>query len=403
MAKTCWRDARFVVPVLTIDSLLPNRFFRNKGAVAGVFLVVGLTATAIVVLGILAIWKRRKARRKRDVDLATGAKGASRTRSPLEPDEAGQDPRIYEVAVRHSPVETRSGAPGPGEESSASFGYGPSVFGSAILLNPPAQATNAGGSPEQQPHSYYPYLSSGRRSPSPGEEHPSFARGPANSSNAPPAYFSASRSYSRMRTPSPVLGGPLVSVPDSPANHMRGPPPSAYSGVIFSDNKQPSSEGHGSSMENRLGPGVESTDAPSGTVALPPIVAYAYEPEPVTWNHRIVGASPVSDTRASSPRNLQVSTVEQQQDEQQQDPQSNRGSISNHSASVYSQDWEAEPDVRPTLRVVNDPRISPELGMRLRGGLASEHSFGPRDDEDWSRRVGVCYHPCFSLNHTDCK
>ena len=398
MAKTYWRDAGFVVPVLTIDSLLPNRFFRNKGAVAGVFLVVGLTATAIVVLGILAIWKRRKARRQRDVDLATGAKGASRTRSPLEPDEAGQDPGIYAVAVRHSPVEMRSGAPGPGEESSVSFGYGPSVYGSGILLNPPAQATNAGVPPEQQPHHYYPYLSSGRRSSSPGEEHPSFARGPANGSSAPPGYFSAPHSYARMKTPSPVFGGPLVSVQDSSTNQIRGPPPSAYNGVIFSDSKQPSSEGHGSSVENRLGPVLESTNTPSDTVALPSIVAYAYEPEPVTWDHRIVGASPVSDTRASSPRNLQVSTVEQQQD-----LQSNRGSISNRSASVYSQDWEAEPDVRPTLRVVNDPRISPELGMRLRGGLASEHSFGPRDDEDWSRRVGVCCHPCSLLNHTDCK
>lgn len=327
-----------------------------------------------------AIWKRRKARRQREVD----PRVAYRTRSPLEPDEAGQDPRIYAVAARHSPIEMRSGPSGPGEESSGSFGYGPSAFESAILLNPPAQATNGSVPLEQQPHHYYPYLSSGRRSPSPGEERPSFARGPPDSVNAPPAYFPASHSYSRMRTPSPVLGGPLVSVQGSSTNHMRGAPPSAYNGVIFTDNKQPSSEGHGSIMENRPVSGVEGTGTPSGTVVLPPVVAYAYEPEPVTWTHRIVGASPVPP----SPPDIQISVVEQQQD-----PQSNRGSISNRSASVYSQDWEPEPDSRPTLRVVNDPRISPELGMRLRGGLASEHSFGPRDDEDWSRRVGVCYHP----------
>lgn len=356
--------------------------------------MVGLTAIAIVILGIFAIRKRRKARWQRDVDLATGAKGASRARSPLEPDEAGQDPGIYAVAVRHSPVERRSGAPGPGEEESGSLGYGPSVFGSAILLNPPAQVTNAGVPPEQQP---YPYFPSGRRSPSPGEAHPSFARG---LTNAPPAYYSAPHSYSRVKTPSPVFGGPLVSVSDSSTNHvvpMRGVPPSAYSGAIFSDSKQPSSEGHGSSMGNNPGPGLESTDTPPGIVVLPPMVAYAYEPEPVTWSHRIVGASPVGGTRDNSAppssQNLQVSTVEQQQV-----PQSNRGSISNRSASVYSQDWEAEPDIRPTLRVVNDPRISPELGIRLRGGLASEHSFGPRDDEDWSRRVGVGYNPCSLLD-----
>jgi hypothetical protein len=127
------------------------------------------------------------------------------------------------------------------------------------------------------------------------------------------------------------------------------------------------------------------------------MVAYAYEPEPVTWSHRIVGASPVGDTRDQylSPVASESSGLDR---EQQQDPQSNRGSISNLSASVYSQDWEAEPDVRPTLRVVNDPRISPELGMRLRGGLASEHSFGPRDDEDWTRRVGVGHNPCSPLD-----
>ena len=355
--------------------------------------MVGLTAIAIVILAIFAIWKRRKARRQRQVDLAIGARGASRARSPLEPDEAGQDPRIYAVAARHSPVEMRSGAPGPGEESSGSFGYGPSAFGSAILLNPPAQATNASVPPEQQPHRSYPFLSSGRRSPSPGEEYPSFALRPLDNANAPPAYFSAPHSYSRMKTPSPVLGGPLVSVPDSQTNHMRGAPPSAYGAVIFTDSKQPSSEGHGSIMENRPWPALEGADTTSGTVVLPPIVAYAYEPEPVTWNHRIVSASPVGDTQGNtpspSPPNIRVSTVEQQL----VDPQSNRGSISNRSASVYSQDWEAEPDDRPTLRVVNDPRISPELGMRLRGGLASENSFGPRDDEDWSRRVGVCHHP----------
>jgi hypothetical protein len=358
--------------------------------------VVGLTAVAIVILGIFAIQKRRRARLQRQVDLAAGVRGASRARSPLEPDEAGQDPGIYAVAARHSPVEMRSGAPGPGEEESGSFGYGPSVFGSAILLNPAAQVPNVGVPPEQQPYPYYP---SGRRSPSPGEAHPSFARRMSDGSNVPPAYFSASRSYSRVKTPSPVFGGPLVSVPDSPTNHMvsgRGPPPSAYSGAIFSDSKQPSSEGHGSSMENKPGLGLESTDTPSGIGVIPPIVAYAYEPEPVTWTHRIVGASPVGDTRDNSsppsPRNIQVST------EQQHDPQSNRGSISNRSASVYSQEWEAEPDVRPTLRVVNDPRISPELGMRLRGGLASEHSFGPRDNEDWSRRVGVGHNTCPPLD-----
>jgi len=372
---------------------LPNSFFRNQGAVAGVFIVVGLTAIAIVILGTYAIWKRRRARLQREVDLATGGRGASRARSPLEPDEAGQDPGIYAVAARHSPVEMRSGAPGPGEEESGSFGYGPSVFGSAILLNPPAQVANAVPSEQRQ----YPYFPSGRRSPSPGEAHPSFARGMSDGSNAPPAYFSAPHSHTRMKTPSPVFGGPLVSVPDSPTSYMRGAPPSAYGGAIFSNSKQPSSEGHGSSMENKPGPGLESTNTPSRTVVLPPMVAYAYEPEPVTWRHRIVDASPVSDTRDNtsppSPRNLQVSTVEQEQD-----PQSNRGSISNRSASVYSQDWEAEQDVRPTLRVVNDPRISPELGMRLRGGLASEHSFGPRDSEDWTRRVGVGYNTCFPLD-----
>jgi hypothetical protein len=64
--------------------------------------------------------------------------------------------------------------------------------------------------------------------------------------------------------------------------------------------------------------------------------------------------------------------------------------MSDLSVSVYSQDSESE--VGPMLRVVNDPRISPELGMRLRGGVASEHSFGPQDHKDYSRKVGVGHH-----------
>jgi len=255
--------------------------------------------------------KRKRTRRRRNVG---DARGASRARSPLEPDEAGQDSSIYAVAARHSPVDMGSGAPGPGGEESGSFAHGPSVFGSSILLNQPAQVTNVAILPEQQPHSYYPYFPSpsGRRSPSPGEAHPSSTRVLLNGSNTPPAYFSASHPYSR-KTPSPVFAGPLVSVPDSPTNHigyLRGAPPSACSGAIFGDSKQPSSEGHGSSMENKRGPGLESMDAPSGNAALPPMVAYAYEPEPVTWNHRIVGGSLVGDTRdhTSSPS----PTVEEQ-------------------------------------------------------------------------------------------
>lgn len=356
-----------------------------------------MAAIAIVILGIFAIWKRRRTRLRRDL-----ANGAKRARSPLEPDEAGQDPGIYAVAARHSPVEMRSGVPGPGEEESASFGHGPSAFGSASLLNPSALTTNTSVLPEQQPYPYYPYFPSGRRSPSPGEARPSFPQGLSEGSHPPPAYISASHTYLRLRTPSPVFGGPLISVPGPSTGHVvsgQGAPTSPYAAVIFSDSKQPSSEGHGhnSSMENKRG--LASMSTPPGQGIVPPTVGYAYEPEPVTWSHRIVDASPVSSQRGhpspasslASPRGLQTSTV-------QQDPRSNRSSMTNLTASVYSQDWEPEPDVRPTLRVTNDPRISPELGLRLRGSHASEHSFGPQDDEDWTRRVGVGHHPCSPLD-----
>lgn len=338
------------------------------------------------------MWKRRRTRLRRHL-----ANGAKRARSPLEPDEAGQDPGIYAVAVRHSPAEMRPGVPGPGEEESGSFGHGPSAFGSASLLNPSAQATNASIPPEQQPYPYLPYFPSGRRSPSPGEARPSFPQGPPEGPHPPPAYFSASHPYSRLKTPSPVLGGPLISVPGPSTGPMASPPPSAYTAVIFTDSRQPSSEGHGSSIENKRG--VASMGTPPGQVIVPPMVAYAYEPEPVTWSHRIVSASPVSSQQdnpspassLASARGLQVSTV-------QQDPPSNRSSMTNLTTSVYSQDWEPEPVVRPTLRVTNDPRISPELGMRLRGGHASQHSFGPQDDEDWTTRVGVGHDPRYVLD-----
>jgi len=336
-----------------------------------------------------AIWKRRRTRLRQAL-----ANGAKRARSPLEPDEAGQDPRIYAVVARHSPVEMRSGDPGPGERESGSFGHGPSAFASATLLNQSAQTTNASASPEQQPYPYYPYFPSGRRSPSPGEARPSFPQGPSEASHVPPAYFSASHSYSRLKTPSPVFGGPLISVPGPSTGHLvsgQGAPPSAYTAVIFSDSRQPSSEGHGSSMENK-----RSMGTPPGQVIEP---AFAYEPEPVTWSHRIVDASPVSSQQShpspasslAAPRGLEV----QVSAAAQRDPQSNRSSMTN---SVYSQDWEPESDVRPTLRVTNDPRISPELGMRLRSSVASQVSFGPRDDEDWTRRVGVGHHPCYPLD-----
>ena len=305
-------------------------------------------------------------------------------RSPLEPDEVGPDLGIYTVATRHSPVEMRQEAPRREEEETSSFGHGPSVFGSDIPLHPSAQTASAAVLPEQQPLPYYPYSPFGRRSPSPGEVSPLLPRGPPEGSNAPPTSFSASHQYSK--TP---YGGPLVSAPDSSTGFMvfgRHAPPSAYTAAIISDGRQPSSEGHGS----KRGPELAT---PSGQVILPPNMGYAYEPEPVTWNHRIVGATPVGSTHdhttPASIQNPQVSVSAMQQDQQ-----SNRGSATNLSVSLYSQDGETESDIRPTLHVVNDPRISPELGIRLRGSLASEQSFGPQDHEDYSRRVAVGCSPC---------
>ena len=65
-----------------------HRFFRNKGAVAGVFLIVGLAAASIVLFIFFYIRRRRRTQRlEHDTAVASTLAAAGYNRRPLDGDD----------------------------------------------------------------------------------------------------------------------------------------------------------------------------------------------------------------------------------------------------------------------------------------------------------------------------
>jgi hypothetical protein len=103
-----------------------NSFFDNKGAVAGVFVVVGLAVVAILTaLGVLFYRKRRRQRLDREVTAAAVAASAAASRAPLDEEDMHSS---HPASESYRSTMTQY-SPYPGKYSDSS--YIPGVAGTA--------------------------------------------------------------------------------------------------------------------------------------------------------------------------------------------------------------------------------------------------------------------------------
>lgn len=123
-------------------------------------------------------------------------------------------------------------------------------------------------------------------------------------------------------------------------------------------------------LEDMYPPEYENFSRPASSAAqfVVPQVGYAYEPSPVLHNHQIVA---------------DLSEVQGAYDGMRSPFSADIANMSVASRSMYSRDDESEEGDHVVGR--EDSRLDPL--MRMRDGLASAASVGPRDHEDYMRRV----------------
>lgn len=109
------RSTPFICLSLYPPSHLVYRFFNNKGAVAGVFLIVGLAAASIVLFLFFFIRKRRRNRRlEYDTAVASTLAAAGYTRTPLDGDDDGGKVMSQRRGSTPSALNTISSMPSAG-------------------------------------------------------------------------------------------------------------------------------------------------------------------------------------------------------------------------------------------------------------------------------------------------
>lgn len=361
-----------------------SSFFENKGAVAGVFIAVSLSVCAIFIFIIFALRRRRKRlQHERDASVGAALTGSRspedglnrrsgfsglRDRSPWPDEDDDEDEMMYNAAT--GPVMySNLGSVGPPTHTMRTSHANP--FHTTPVAYTPARGHSRSPSPKTDPaflsstdrnsgtittYAGLPYLhhSSGSVSPDPtnsGSALHGTAPPPTSNGHAPSAYTYGTQ-------PPGSIGGSGASGDTLATPHMQnlGPP---------------------SPTLERIGPPAYSHSA-TATKQPSPRIGVAFEPDPVQHNHRITAGFPdvegfdhdafgrhSEDAVASNfSRNLAPSIA---------------------SRSAYSQDGsEWDPHQRTPGE---DPRVDPL--MRMQGGLVSAASVGPRDHEDYMRRVLV--------------
>ena len=165
-----------------------HRFFRNKGAVAGVFLIVGLAAASIVLFIFFYIRRRRRNQRlEHDAAVASTLAAAGFNRRPLDDDEEkAASPRRSSAP----PSTTMSTFP------NSSFSSGALNLGMATGARPPtADSSSAAGPSTPGPGADFdPYAALGTPPPA---VFPSQARKdgylPARTASPPPGAYDRTR------------------------------------------------------------------------------------------------------------------------------------------------------------------------------------------------------------------
>lgn len=380
-------------------------FLSNKGAVAGVFLIVGLAGTAILVFMIFALRKRRRRRQdERDTEIAAGLAAGASMRDPFGDDNNRAASR---AGARTISPEMRARTPWYDEEDAAIYA---TQFGATPPPGDPSQVMpvvlNSDGSPQYT----HPYALASRDTPTPNTGTaalPTYLPGVYNRA------ASASPSPQTSRGPDSALGHGSTRPPPSAFAPTALPTGGAYSsegsaGTEGVDGKSSSNHSHGHNYIDQYGaltpldprgtnPFRESSGSSTGTPAL----GYAYEPEPTVWDHRVISPSSLGHD-SPSPYTQAFET------QRLVPPPITRANTDFSAESVYTLDgWGTDDDASRRPLPADDPRMDPTLGMRLRGGLASQHSFGPRDHEDYTRRLDVSFHSCsfqcrsWLIDHSD--
>lgn len=239
---------------------------------------------------------------------------------------------------------------------------------------------------------------------------------PFNPSSAAAAYYVAARSSSDSPSPkqytdtlpvAPSAGGSggskrarsnSVSPAPTSANHGNNTTSLGHAPPSYTYHT-PGSSGNASGSGGSSMPSLPTVNAPVTRQASPPLesmypasygnyvgqptddVGYAYEPEPIDHTREIMaGMSGLPYSQSEAQLWSQPQQPRQEHVRFASDIQSTR------SRSLYSQDATTEWDEHER-ETGQDSRLDPL--MRMQGGLVSQASMGPRDHEDYMRRVGV--------------
>lgn len=189
-------------------------FFANKGAVAATFIVVGLAGTALVLVGVLALIRRHRAKQfERDVAM-TAAHAARTTRKPPSEYDDYEDDMARYPAVTAPEMTQRNVGPAAGYGGGGGYGQaaaGVAGFGAAAALAGAPAPPPVMRETSPPPNDYYntmPYGSGGGNASSyPPQPQPAFS-----SSHGHDAYDEYAAAY-----------GPSGGYGDASYNHQPAP------------------------------------------------------------------------------------------------------------------------------------------------------------------------------------
>jgi hypothetical protein len=359
-----------------------------------VFIAASLAICAIVLFVIFALRRRRhRFQTERDAEIAAGLAAAVSN-------QRFADDEDHPVVMRSVPSAMRGRSPWLDDDDDDRLVYntatGPVMYSNLSGVGPPTQSMpiiSEVAYPLTAAHYIHARTNSG--SPSPRRDSMGLpitsletVSPTGNSGHGGLAYLGRESTSPVPTTSAPasVNHGTVTHAPSSHGGHR--PPASAGkdgsgngTGSGSGGTSQPSlmtatpahRRASSSRLEDMYPPEYEQFSGPSSSAA---VMGYAYEPEPVPHEHQIT-------TNLREVRGPQ---------EGLRSPLSADIAASVASRSMYSHDgeeWDEEGNVMPR----EDSRLDPV--MRITGGLASAASVGPRDHEDYTRRVVVRPFCCY--------
>ncbi|KAG8829017.1 hypothetical protein FRC17_007193 [Serendipita sp. 399] len=416
--------------VLNSQDRSSSSFFKNRGAVAGVFVTVALALVAMVLFVVFALRRRRRRIKQQHEAEAAANLAAANANQRFGDDE---DHPVVMRSVPSSRLGMRGRSPWP-DDDDEEMGYA------------------AGGKPVTNFANLYANDSNPNPFTNPGFVAMPISQKTGQTYPITPGRYDLLAREMTSRTPSPVKTDPSAM---NHSNLIVPIPPSAYNPRSLSRNGNGDSSGSGSGSgsrgtlipstlhptgsgnRNSNGHGREVGSARSGSPALSSVyppeyeqyasvedgsgrsshgpvgsgagfgVGMAYEPDPVHYNRQITAglglgysqtsfgpprtSEDIEEDDARTPltggRNAGTSSVVPSRVGGQNEAGDAGKAASIASRSVYSQDVSGEDydgwdeDHQPR----EDPRLEPL--MRMRSGLLSAASMGQTDHLDYMRRV----------------